>query len=738
MTAQITGTPTTPGSYSFTAKVTDANNLSGTANLTLVVGGALIIDCNSCITGTRLPTGNPGVPYNAMLTVSGGVAPYTWCVLNMAGTACDPTQSQLPIGLTLSTDSNGDAIISGTPTNVPAAPPAFTLQVTDSEVPAAVSTIPLTMTIIGIVTPSLPPGTIYAHYSQSMTVAGGVVPYTWSITSGTLPPGLSLGTGCVDSRQPSCTISGTPTLAGNYPITVQVTDSEHPAAVATAQLSISVAGITNGALNGSYIFSFSGYSSGTPVIMAGAFAADGNGNITSGELDLNNGLGEPTGDCGSSHDSPQQQAIMPAPGSTYSLQASGQGLGTLTIVTSSATYSFAISIRADGSGSLIQNNADPDTRGSGVIKVQTPGIGTGQLQANFAVGLSGADPSGSRYVAAGQLAMEDGQGDFAGPALDVDNGGVASQHVFAGTVSTTIDSFGRGCFANITFDHMNNDVYVYTYYIVSADQLVILSTDPVGGSKDANLTLWSLERQIVGASGFNNASLAAPNVVGLSARDASGAADVTTGLFVGQGSSAHNCEGGQFDNATFTFDENQGGTLSEQQSSSGQYCVDQSTGRVTLQNFSGAWATNPPVFYLGGNDPGSVVGTDIANTSGSIEGQSGSPFTNGSLNGGYWGGTFLPAISGITDSVASLYSDGAGNMIGTQYISGPGGPGGPNSLTFIYSVDSTGRAVVQQNGHTYGIAYVVAVGSTQFQSKFVLLPAGNDPALNVFLGPPLQ
>ena len=98
---QTDGVPTRLGNYSFTVKVTDQANLSGTANLTLLVGGALLIDCNSCISTQRLPTGSPGVAYSAMLSVSGGTAPYTWCVLNMGGTACDPTQSQLPPGLTL-------------------------------------------------------------------------------------------------------------------------------------------------------------------------------------------------------------------------------------------------------------------------------------------------------------------------------------------------------------------------------------------------------------------------------------------------------------------------------------------------------------------------------------------------------------------------------------------------------------------------------------------------------------
>ncbi|MGD0931868.1 MAG: Ig domain-containing protein [Candidatus Korobacteraceae bacterium] len=733
MTAQISGTPTLLGNYPFSVKVTDQNNLSGTANLTLLVGGALVIDCNSCITGTRLPTGNPGVPYSAMLTVSGGVTPYTWCVIETSGACDNGAGGALPVGLTLSTDSNGDGIISGTPTNVPAAPAQFTLQVTDSEVPPAVSTIPLTLTIIGILTPALSPAVLNVPYSQNLTVSGGVIPYTWSITSGTLPPGLAFQGNCVDTRQPNCTISGVPTMAGTYPFTVQVKDSENPPATASAQFTIVVTGITNGTLNGNYVFSFTGYegSNNSPVVMSGAFVADGNGNITGGELDLNDGTGEANTGC--HNNGPQQQTITPAPSSTYSIQPNG--LGAMTVVTNSGTYNFAVAIRPDGSGSLIQNNADPNTRGSGTIKVQVPGVTTAQIEGNFALGITGADATGNRYVAAGQYKLEDPNGDLSCTGsntcpLDADDGGTASQHTFAGTLSTTLDSFGRGCFVNLTFDGNHNNVYIYAYYIVSDNELVIVSTDPVGGSKNANLALWSTLRQVVGASGFSNGTLAQTTVLELGARDANGQADVTAGLFIGQGTTGHSCQGGNYDGATFNFDENQGGTLSQQQSSQGTYCVDSATGRVMLTGFNGLWSTAPPVFYLGGNDPGFVVGTDDASTSGNLEVQTGGPYTNASVSNDYWGGTLMPAVSAVTDSVTALIADGVGDITATQYISGPGGPGGPNTLTLVYSVDSTGRGVVMQNGNLFGILYVVG------PNKFILLPVGSTPALNVFASAP--
>ena len=79
------------------------------------------------------------------------------------------------------------------------------------QVVKSVATLTLTTT-------SLPNATVGTAYNQALAVTGGLQPYTFAITSGSLPDGLSL-----DSN--SGKITGTPTSEGDSPFTAQVTDS---------------------------------------------------------------------------------------------------------------------------------------------------------------------------------------------------------------------------------------------------------------------------------------------------------------------------------------------------------------------------------------------------------------------------------------------------------------------------------------------------------------------------------
>ena len=88
--------------------------------------------------------------------------------------------------------------------------------------------------VVTISTATLPGGMVGLIYTpQTVAVSGGVAPYTFSVSAGTLPAGLSLA--------PSTgIISGTPTTAGSSTFTVKVADSETPAATATQSYTVTI------------------------------------------------------------------------------------------------------------------------------------------------------------------------------------------------------------------------------------------------------------------------------------------------------------------------------------------------------------------------------------------------------------------------------------------------------------------------------------------------------------------
>jgi hypothetical protein len=84
----------------------------------------------------------------------------------------------------------------------------------------------------------IPGGTVNTAYAGvTLAATGGVTPYTWSISSGSLPAGLSLNSN-------TGAISGTPTAAGLRSLTIQVADAESTPQKATLPASLAISGGT--------------------------------------------------------------------------------------------------------------------------------------------------------------------------------------------------------------------------------------------------------------------------------------------------------------------------------------------------------------------------------------------------------------------------------------------------------------------------------------------------------------
>jgi hypothetical protein len=149
------------------------------------------------------------VPYSKAVMAKYGTKPYTWSI----------GSGSLPFGLSINASTG---VISGTPSV--SGSYSFVVHIADNA--STVDNRSYNMSVIGgspiisvsIITTSLPSGTNGVAYSANVQAANGTAPYTWSISSGTLPPGVALDTS-------TGALTGTPTASGSYSPTFKVTDA---------------------------------------------------------------------------------------------------------------------------------------------------------------------------------------------------------------------------------------------------------------------------------------------------------------------------------------------------------------------------------------------------------------------------------------------------------------------------------------------------------------------------------
>jgi hypothetical protein len=215
-TGVVSGQPTMAGLLHFAVKVTDSLYLPASKAFTLTIDPALLIT-----TGSPLPQGTVGVSYLQTLRATGGGRPYTWSV----------SAGSLPGGLTLNSATGS---IGGQPTAAVTA--NFTIQVADSNHAAASKAFELTINphLVITTTSPLPSGAVAANYSQTLTATGGSGQYTWLVTAGSLPSGLSLNSA-------TGAIGGQPAATATATFTIQVTDSNKVTATKAFALTINPA-----------------------------------------------------------------------------------------------------------------------------------------------------------------------------------------------------------------------------------------------------------------------------------------------------------------------------------------------------------------------------------------------------------------------------------------------------------------------------------------------------------------
>jgi hypothetical protein len=202
-TGAISGSSSVPSSGSVSIIVTDnISNLTSSTNLTLTIAAQPLNISGPATLGNVLVGASVAATYSA----SGGLTPYTWSISGAPG---------------ISVDAGGRV------TGTAGAAGNFSLTLTVTDAQNGSRSQALTLSVFGITTSSLPPGTSTTDYSASVTAAGGAGPYTFAFTG--LPAGLSATGG---------SLSGRTVNPGSFSVAVRVTEGGGLSATASYTLTI--------------------------------------------------------------------------------------------------------------------------------------------------------------------------------------------------------------------------------------------------------------------------------------------------------------------------------------------------------------------------------------------------------------------------------------------------------------------------------------------------------------------
>ena len=225
--AILAGTPSQAGTFTFTVLAVSPKGQTARETYSIAVTPAppLTFLCSPSTNGGTLVNGVCVLPHvnvgqnseEFILTSNGAVNTFTI------------VSGSLPPGMSMpATFGAAGTIVAGTPTKQgtftftvnavpfanpqgPSAQQAFSITV-DPPLPLAITS-----------TSPLPAGQVGVSYAQNFFLSGGVAPYTWSLASGSLPPGLALVTTDAPTDNNN-QLAGTPTTAGTFTFTMKVTD----------------------------------------------------------------------------------------------------------------------------------------------------------------------------------------------------------------------------------------------------------------------------------------------------------------------------------------------------------------------------------------------------------------------------------------------------------------------------------------------------------------------------------
>jgi len=420
---------------------------------------------------------------------------------------------------------------------------------------------------------------------------------TWAMASGGAACTAACGT---------LTPVGSPSTSATYtpPPTPQAGPTPSPTVTATSvsdntksdSFTFSLI-IPNSLVNGHYAFLLRGYDhSLQPMALAGSLAANGMGNITGGEYDLNDNTAvtHVAGPLSGSYTVDTSFAEIPRV--TFNITSAGTNTVLKCALSSDGKRAKVIELDA----SLVLN--------AGSLLLQDPAaitaLAASTTPTNFAFGLDSDAPINARVVEAGQFILGPGAASVMGGIADEGQagatspifGGLAGAAAIAPTSSsaTPPDTSGRG---SLTLS-IGGSATQYAYYLIDSSQLNLIEIDAGGALKTVQAGTARNQKAL------SAASIQATSVVALTGMTTVGGApspDVIIGVLSNPSGTA----------PVAHFDSNNAGTVATKETANGSFAVpyDSSTGRGVI---AGAFFPDA-VFYL--YDAGSGFIADVTPSS---------------------------------------------------------------------------------------------------------------------------
>ncbi len=533
-TGVISGMPNASGTSTFTVKVTDseptpASVTSGSLTITIAAAPALAVST------TSLPTGTENTSYTTTLAATGGVQPYTWAIAS----------GSLPSWASLDTTTG---VISGTPNATGAT--TFTVSVTDSEAtPVTATSGSLTLTInaqSGANDAELKGQ--YAFLLQGFNDASG---NQFAVVGSLTADGSGNVQGMIDENGPTVltatSVSGTYSIGSDNRGTISLNisgGSTLTLAVAVGTLNSSNIATrattiefddTNGtsgnrgsgnlflqdstkfnlaSITGPYAFQIVGQedAAGTRLVNTAAFTADGNGNITNGELDSNS-----TGTVSNSTFT-----------ATLSADANTTSFGRVTLTVGGGPTGTAAVYIVDGTRMLMMTQGAESTNG----------LTSGEIRAQSTASFSNSSLNGVSILSEFGLGSTSGDASATVGLITWNGSGSVSinlQHNDSGTTTAETGSFTYSVASNGRVTITGGSGHQPILYLVGSNSGFLMST---GSSTDAGL----LFKQSSGP--FSTGSVSGNYVIGVTAPTVTGASVLSgVGTSTGNGTVTSTLDG---------------------------------------------------------------------------------------------------------------------------------------------------------------------------------------------------